>query len=107
MTLFITYIVLMYMYSWYLTPAQGQVLNAIIILMASSIFVLWMLFPSRIAVGVVATIGVSLPGLYDGISEGEFNFGRITTLAILVLLLVWVTHWRCRLSKNATLKPGE
>jgi|GEM_PF-2262340 len=86
-------------YLWYTQVEEARLMRGIYAAVVVVIVVLWALFPSRIAVGLVGLFGLYFPHLIFA-SDSRPLLGREITLAgigvtlVSIALLVVATHFR-------------
>jgi hypothetical protein len=88
-------------YRWFLKPGEDELLQLIIVAMLGCCAGLWALFPSRIAVGVIAALCFVAPALIDpedySFSSAGLSLLNAPTLGIfflLTMLAVGIAQWR-------------
>lgn len=76
-------------YMWYVTHEDARFMRIIYICCVGIIGLLWVFFPSRIAVAAVGTFGLLFPHLFFA-SEARPLLGRLVDLESIVVLMVAV-----------------
>ena len=104
---FIIYMAMVFKYRWFISPEEDRLLHVIIFAMLGCCAALWVLFPSRIAVGVITAICLVAPGFIDPSNysfrfsgAALFNTPTIAIFCILVMLPVGIAHW-CQKIKSS------
>ncbi|HDS1654869.1 TPA: hypothetical protein QEL76_002825 [Stenotrophomonas maltophilia] len=88
-------------YLWYVKAEEARLMFAIYAAVAVLIVLLWVFFPSRIAVGIAGVFGLYFPHLIFP-SDARPLLGREITLSgvgvtlVSILLLMLATHLRLR-----------
>jgi hypothetical protein len=99
---FITYVVMLFMHGYYLQPDQYKVLMVTIFIMLGSSVALWILWPSRLVVGLIMSIGSVVPGIYIGSTIFElFNLPRVAVFFVLVLMSIGIAHWCQKINSSS------
>jgi hypothetical protein len=95
-------------YLWYVQVEEARLMRGIYAAVVVVILLLWALFPSRIAVGLLGLVGLYFPHLIFA-SDARPLLGREITLGgfavtlVSVALLVLATHFRVAWRRSASL----
>jgi hypothetical protein len=82
-------------YVWYVQPDQLMVLRLGFTAVAGSIVALWVLYPSRVAVGLLGFSCLAFPPLFDSRFVG-ITPGFLLWVALILSLLLGATQLRRR-----------
>lgn len=88
-------------YLWYVMVEEAHLMRSIYAMVVAVIVVLWVFFPSRIAIGLVGLFGLYFPHLIFA-SDARPLLGRDITLSgfsvtlVSIALLIVATHFRLK-----------
>ncbi len=113
LVLAVTFAVMSYVYGFCMYPccpsrSDTTILAIIIFIMLGSLVSLWVLFPSKLAIGVVTLVCAMLPlFVIDNPCEGEYATSRlidklhylVPIACIFTIMSVGIAHWRQKIDR--------
>lgn len=97
---FVLYAAMEFKYRWFIGPEEDKLLHLIIFVMLGCCAALWVLLPSRVAVGVITALCFVSPAFIDPENYSFrysgfalFNVPTIIIFCVLIMLPVGIAHW--------------